>query len=103
METVIGVNNLKKKNDAQLLKHLSMLTKVNDSINPDLYEKYDVKRGLRYSNGTGVLVGLTRIGDVVGYDIVDGKKVPVPGRLLYRGYDVADLVHDAEKNNQFGY
>ena len=94
---------MKKKSDATLLKQFSSLTKSNDPINPDLYGKYDVKRGLRYANGTGVLVGLTRIGDVVGYDIVDGQKIPVPGRLLYRGYDVADLVHDAEKNNQFGY
>jgi citrate synthase len=85
------------------LKKLSILAENNDPINPDLYTKYDVKRGLRYANGTGVLVGLTRIGDVVGYDIVNGEKVPVPGRLVYRGYDVEDLVKDAEKTKQFGY
>ena len=65
------------------------------------YEKYDVTRGLRYSNGTGVLVGLTKIGDVVGYEMKDGKKIPIPGKLMYRGYDVAELVHDAEKHNDF--
>ena len=48
---------------------LSVLAERNDPINPDLYQKFDVKRGLRNANGTGVLVGLTRIGDVVGYDI----------------------------------
>mgnify|MGYP000891199169 CR=1 FL=1 len=85
------------------LKKLSVLAENNDPINPDLYTKYDVKRGLRYANGTGVLVGLTRIGDVVGYDIVNGEKVPVPGRLVYRGYDVEDLVKDAEKTKQFGF
>ena len=85
------------------MEKLSVLAEHNDPINPDLYTKYDVKRGLRYANGTGVLVGLTRIGDVVGYDIVDGQKVPVPGRLIYRGYDVEDLVKDAERTKQFGY
>ncbi|MCR5614528.1 citrate/2-methylcitrate synthase [Treponema sp.] len=94
---------LKKDTDTAFLKHLSVVAEKNDSINPSLYEKYDVKRGLRYANGTGVLVGLTKIGDVVGYEIEDGKKVPIPGKLLYRGYDVAELVHDAEKHNDFCY
>ena len=52
-----------------LIKKLSGLAEFNDPINPDLYTKYDVKRGKRNANGTGVLVVLTRIGDVVGYDI----------------------------------
>lgn len=83
---------------------LSALAERNDPINPDLYTKYDVKRGLRNSNGTGVLVGLTRIGDVVGYDIgANGEKIPVPGKLLYRGYDVVDIVRDAETNDDFCY
>ena len=54
-------------------------------IDNDLYETYDVKRGLRNNDRTGVLVGLTNIGDVVGYEKVDGKVVAVPGRLFYRG------------------
>ncbi|QTQ12856.1 citrate/2-methylcitrate synthase [Treponema parvum] len=93
---------LKKKN-AELLRKFSVLSEKNSPINPDLYEKYDVKRGLRYANGTGVCVGLTRIGDVVGYEIVNGKKIAVPGKLLYRGYDVIDIIKDAEKHKQFGY
>jgi len=60
-------------------------------------------RGLRYPNGTGVCVGLTRIGDVVGYEIKDDQKIAIPGRLIYRGYNVEDLIADAEKNKQFGY
>lgn len=92
-----------KKKNAELLKKFSVLSEKNSPINPDLYEKYDVKRGLRYANGTGVCVGLTRIGDVVGYEIVNGKKVAVPGKLLYRGYDVIDIIKDAEKHKQFGY
>ena len=99
----IGVTMIEEIFENTFLKKLSVLAENNDPINPDLYTKYDVKRGLRYANGTGVLVGLTRIGDVVGYDIVNGEKVPVPGRLVYRGYDVCDLVNDAEKSKQFGF
>ena len=94
----------KKNNPDSFVKKLSALAELNDPINPDLYAKYDVKRGLRNANGTGVLVGLTKVGDVVGYSIGEnGEKVPIPGKLLYRGYDVVDLIKDAEKSNQFGY
>ena len=93
----------KKTSDAAILKRLEKLAVHNDPINPDLYKTYDVKRGLRNANGTGVLVGLTRIGDVVGYEIKDGQKIAIPGRLIYRGYNVEDLIADAEKNKQFGY
>ena len=58
------------KLSAKMLGKLSNLAILNDPIDPSLYEKYDVKRGLRNSNGTGVLVGLTRIGDVVGYEML---------------------------------
>ncbi len=92
-----------KKNEQMIIKKLEKLAVHNDPINPELYQKYDVKRGLRNANGTGVLVGLTRIGDVVGYEIHDGQKIAVPGRLVYRGYNVEDLVRDAEKNHQFGF
>ena len=92
-----------KKSDAAILKRLEKLAVHNDPINPELYKTYDVKRGLRNANGTGVLVGLTRIGDVVGYEIKDGQKIAIPGRLVYRGYNVEDLIADAEKNKQFGY
>ena len=92
-----------EKEQQNILKKLERLAVHNDPINPDLYTKYDVKRGLRNANGTGVLVGLTRIGDVVGYDIKDGQKIAIPGKLVYRGYNVEELIKDAEKNNQFGY
>lgn len=71
------------------------------SISNDLYEKYNVKKGLRNANGTGVLVLLTKISDVYGYKFVDGKKVDEEGHLYYRGYDIFDLA----KNNQsrFGF
>lgn len=64
----------------------------NDQIDKALYDEYGVKRGLRDQNGAGVLTGLTNISSVRAFDIIDGQKVPCDGELLYRGYDVTDLV-----------
>lgn len=86
-----------------IVQKLSLLVELNDPINPDLYQKFDVKRGLRYSDGRGVLAGLTQIGDVIGYDVIDGKKIAVPGKLIYRGYDVEDLVQDTMTRDEFGF
>ena len=73
------------------------------TIVPELYTKYDVKRGLRDINGKGVLVGLTEISDVVSSKIVDGKTVPAKGELYYRGYDVKELVKGLNDSNHFGF
>jgi citrate synthase len=73
----------------------------NDYIDSGLYDTYNVKRGLRNADGTGVLVGLTRIGDVHGYVIEEGKKIPVEGKLYYRGIDVEDIVNTAAKEGRF--
>ena len=89
--------------ESSFLKKLSLVAQNNDPIEQDLYQKYDVRRGLRYLDGRGVLVGLTRVGDVVGYEIIDGQKVAVPGKLIYRGYDVEDIIKDTEAQKQFGY
>lgn len=59
----------------------------------DYFHQYDVKKGLRNEDGTGVCVGLTNIADVVGYAYQDGKKVDVSGRLYYRGIEISDLIH----------
>ncbi len=66
------------------------------AIDVSLYEEYEVKRGLRDSNGRGVLTGLTEISDVVGSKISDGKKVPAEGKLYYQGYDVKDIIQSYE-------
>ena len=79
---------MSNKSEAAILKNLEKLAVHNDPIDQKLYSQYDVKRGLRNANGTGVLVGLTRIGDVVGYELKDGQKIAIPGRLVYRGYNV---------------
>jgi len=81
------------------------LSKVqeNNRIEMDLYNKYNVKRGLRNADGTGVLVGLTRVGDVHGYIMDEGERIAVDGKLYYRGIDVEDLVKHAIAENRFGY
>jgi citrate synthase len=75
----------------------------NDYIDAGLYGKFNVKRGLRNADGTGVLVGLTRIGDVHGYIIDEGEKVPVDGKLYYRGISVEDIVKAAAVEGRFGF
>ena len=73
-----------------------------DSFSADLYEKYDVKKGLRDSKGNGVVVGLTTVSEVNGTIKVDGVKVPCEGRLKYRGYDIRDLTKGF-LNKRFGF
>ena len=68
----------------------------NDSISKDLFREYGVNMGLRDINGNGVLTGLTNISEVSAFKIIDGKKVPSDGQLLYRGYDVQDLVQGSK-------
>jgi citrate synthase len=72
-------------------------------IDNELFEKFDVKRGLRNKDQTGVLVGLTNIGDVVGYKKEEDKVVAVPGRLLYRGIDIEDITQGFQKDNRHGF
>ncbi len=68
---------------------------VSGRIDPNLYQEYDVKRGLRESNGKGVLTGLTEISDVNGFKLKDGRKIPMDGELYYQGYNVKELVSGA--------
>ena len=62
-----------------------------------------VMRGLRYPNGTGVIAGVTTIGDVDGYDLEDGKKIPRKGRLFYRGVSISDIIQQCIEENRFGF
>lgn len=70
-------------------------------IDPALYEKYKVKRGLRRSDGSGVVAGITRICNVHGYMIDESERIPIPGELIFRGYSIMDLVENAEAENRF--
>lgn len=75
----------------------------NTSIDSSLYDKYHVKRGLRNSDGTGVVAGITNICNVHGYVLNEGEVEAIPGQLIYRGYNINDLVANVEAENRFGY
>lgn len=86
------------------IESFSKLCQNASSIDPELYTKYDVKRGLRDINGRGVLVGLTEISDVnASYIDENGNQIPKAGELFYRGYDVKDLVEGIPESSHFGY
>jgi citrate synthase len=72
-------------------------------IDDQLFKHFDVKRGLRNADHTGVLVGLTRVGSVVGYEKIDGKLVAIDGKLIYRGIDINELVHGTQQEKRPGF
>lgn len=82
---------------------MAAIATENNKIDQSEYDKNHVMRGLRNSNGTGVLVGLTDVGAVDGYEIVDGVKVPMPGKLFYRGIDLDNLVEGFQEENRRGF
>ncbi|MDD3107925.1 MAG: citrate/2-methylcitrate synthase [Alistipes sp.] len=87
-----------------IIKRLSESIKTTSRIDNDLFIKYNVKRGLRNEDHSGVLVGLTTIGNVVGYEkLPEGGLKAIPGRLIYRGIDVEDLVRGIIAEKRFGY
>lgn len=87
-----GVNALTKKLER------------NSHIDPELYSKYDVKRGLRDITGRGVIAGLTNIADVHAYEKdANGNTVPCDGQLLYRGYDMQELVRGIIDDKRYGF
>ncbi|WP_394924434.1 citrate/2-methylcitrate synthase [uncultured Robinsoniella sp.] len=89
--------------EQQELQKLTDLCKENGKIDLGLYEKYNVKRGLRDINGKGVLTGLTKISNIQSSIEKDGKSYPCEGKLLYRGIDVQDLVKGFISTNTYGY
>lgn len=91
------------QNDYMIYK-LSETIKTTSRIDRELFTKYNVKRGLRNEDHTGVLVGLSKIGDVVGYEKdAEDKLVAIPGKLFYRGIDVEDLVHGVQAEGRLGF
>lgn len=88
-------------NKQEIISNLSKRTAT--KISTDYYTKYNVKRGLRNSDNTGVLVGLTEIGDVRAYILCEGEKIPTEGKLLYRGMNIMDLVEGFQKEGRFGF
>lgn len=107
------LEKMKKKREAKLSagsKPLTFTQKMaleleeQNTIDSHLYVEHDVKRGLRNSNGTGVVVGLTKIGEVKGYQVNDSyEKIPAEGKLYYRGYSIEDLVKHCSQEGRFGF
>ena len=75
----------------------------NNTISPAYFDKYSVKRGLRNPDGTGVMAGVTNICNVHGYVVDDGEKKPAEGRLIFRGYDIRDLIGRVAEEDRFGF
>lgn len=91
------------KINEDVLNRLARKSENSSSIEANLFGKYLVKRGLRDIDGRGVLVGLTRIGEVHAYIIDENEPVPVPGQLFYRGIDICDLVEGFMSEDRFGF
>ena len=96
---IYGVRDMKETARSIFYKQFT----DNNTIDPKLYDKYVVKRGLRNADGTGVTAGLTNICNVHGYVINEGEKAPIDGQLIYRGYNINDLISNARKENRFAY
>ncbi len=92
-----------KKLSDEKIHALAQRIKENGRIDPELYEFHNVKRGLRNANGTGVLVGITKVGAVIGYEKIDGLKVPCEGRLYYRGINLFDIVNGFQSEKRTGF
>ncbi len=88
---------------SELIGQLSHLTEESCRIDESLFTKFDVKRGLRNADHTGVLVGLTNVGSVVGYEKRDNVLVAIDGKLIYRGIEISDLVHGLQEERRQGF
>lgn len=91
------------KYDKSVFKNLCEEFVKNTVIAPGLYEKYQVKRGLRNSDGSGVVAGITNICNVHGYIVNEGEREPVQGELIYRGYSLSDIVANTTEKGRFGF
>lgn len=86
------------------IENLAVMAQKSDHIAPELYEKYDVKRGLRDLNGNGVVCGLTEISEITSFRPgPNGEKIPCEGELYYRGYSIRDLVSGFVREKRFGF
>jgi len=100
------MSNINKNNMTILDERLNFLADIvqkNSYIDPTLYDLYNVKRGLRNANGTGVLVGITRVASVIGYELINGVKTPTEGSLFYRGVNMTDIVDGFQRDGRRGF
>lgn len=87
----------------KFIKKHAKIAEENNCIPSHFYSEYNVKTGLRNENGTGVLVGLSQVSSVEGYDVVDGVKVPKDGALIYRGYSIDELIKGFQADGRHGF
>jgi len=100
---VYGYSHERKGDIVDRIKKWSEMAIACNVVDRELYTRFEVKRGLRDISGKGVLAGLTRIGEVHSYIIDEGESIPVPGRLIYRGIDIEDLVDGFLKDRRHGF
>ena len=96
-------NDLFDAESAELLEELVAESQGEYSIPNAAFDNYRVKRGLREPDGTGVMAGVTRIGNAHGYILNEGERIPLDGELYYRGYRMSDLVNNFAAENRFGF
>ncbi len=94
------------------MKENGVIQEYTGSLSRQIREEYhiseeyyhgEIKRGLRNSDGTGVMVGVTKVGSVQGYLLQDGQRIPIPGRLYYRGIELNDIVEAHRAEGTFGF
>ncbi|MBO5783600.1 MAG: citrate synthase, partial [Clostridia bacterium] len=91
------------KKDERFIESLCNTLRKDNVIPPEYYDQYNVKRGLRNTDGTGVVAGCTRVCNVHGYLLNEGERISHDGELTYRGYNVEDLIRGFQKADRFGF
>lgn len=99
----MNVNNIPAYSSPDFIQSLCEIYRSTASVKQANFSSSSIKRGLRNDDGTGVMVGYTAVGSVLGYSIRDGERVPEEGRLIYRGYDLSDLINGFVHEKRFGY
>ncbi|WP_108822778.1 citrate synthase [Dysgonomonas sp. Marseille-P4361] len=95
---------MERLNNNEIVNRISQTVTNTSNISNELFKQFNVKRGLRNEDHTGVVVGLTKVGDVVGYDRDEnGNTFPIPGKLMYRGMSLEDIVRGAQKEDRLGF
>lgn len=95
--------DLKNEKSNLLISSLCESFDKNNLIQPKMFHKYAVKRGLRNADGTGVLAGITCVSNVHGYMVNEGEVEPIEGRLTYRGRNLYDLLDGFDNEDRFGF
>ncbi len=106
LDNLISERGVYMINRNEFMKNVEEWSNVclnDERIDLEAYERFDVKRGLRDKNGSGVVAGLTKVSKIISNKIVDGEKVPCEGQLFYRGYNIYDLVNGVVHEGRYGF